>query len=80
MREYGTRRVAEACPWLPVPFLWDVEVGPSYGETVDIKKYLEKHPLPAPTITTTGDLDEQGEDEVVTDDEFRSEIQEVATE
>jgi len=79
MREYGTRRVAEACPWLPVSFLWDVEVGPSYGETVDIKKYLEKHPLPAPT-TTTGDLDEQGEDEVVTDDEFRSEIQEVATE
>lgn len=41
MHEYGTRRVAEAMPELPVPFLWDVECGSNYGEVVDIKQYLK---------------------------------------
>ena len=80
MREYGTRQVAAACPWLPVQFLWDVEVGPSYGETVDIKKYLEKHQPQPLTTTTTGDPHEQGEDEVVTDDEYRTELEEAVAE
>jgi len=32
-------RVAEKYPWLPVPFLYDVEVGPSYGEVKPLEKY-----------------------------------------
>jgi DNA polymerase I-like protein with 3'-5' exonuclease and polymerase domains len=30
--EYGVKQVAHKYPWLPVPFSWDVEAGPSYGE------------------------------------------------
>jgi len=37
------QRVAEKYDWLPVPFLYDVETGPSYGET----KALERHHGPA---------------------------------
>jgi len=44
MEEYGVRRVAEKYPWLPVPFKWDVEVGPSYGELQDVDDYLKDHP------------------------------------
>ena len=29
-------RVAEKYPWLPVPFLYDVEIGPSYGEVREV--------------------------------------------
>lgn len=39
--EYGVRQVNAQYPWLPVPFLWDVEVGPSYGQLTDIDKYLK---------------------------------------
>jgi len=45
--EYGVKRVRELYPWLPVPFLWDVEVGPSYGQLTDIDKYLKGNVLPA---------------------------------
>ena len=31
-------RVKERFPWLPVPFAYDVEVGPSYGEVKEIKR------------------------------------------
>jgi DNA polymerase I-like protein with 3'-5' exonuclease and polymerase domains/uracil-DNA glycosylase len=34
--EYGVNRVASNYPWLPVPFQWDTEVGPSYGEVKPI--------------------------------------------
>ena len=38
---YCEDRVAQKYPWLPVRFAWDVEVGPSYGELVPVKHYLE---------------------------------------
>lgn len=44
MQEYGVKQVAEKYPWLPVPFQWDVEVGPSYGELQSVPSYLTKHP------------------------------------
>lgn len=40
MAEYGTRRVAKLCPWFPVDFKWDIEVGPSYGQLVSVEKYM----------------------------------------
>lgn len=40
---YAEQRVAEKFPWLPVPFKVDIEVGPSYGECMDIDKYIAKH-------------------------------------
>jgi uracil-DNA glycosylase family 4 len=33
-------RVKERFPWLPVPFLFDLEVGPSYGEKMSYKDWL----------------------------------------
>lgn len=39
--EVGTRKVAREKPWLPVPFKWDIEVGPSYGEVVKYKEYMK---------------------------------------
>ncbi|RKY27943.1 MAG: hypothetical protein DRP83_01580, partial [Planctomycetota bacterium] len=38
--EHGVKRVNDQYRWLPVPFLWDVEVGPSYGQLSDVDKYL----------------------------------------
>ncbi len=38
--EYGTKRVGKLCPWLPMEFKWDIQVGPSYGELFSIDKYL----------------------------------------
>ena len=70
MREYGTERVAREFPWLPVKFLWDVEAGPSYGETVDIREYakgLQQNEQPA-------EVDE----EVLSDEEVREQLQEIA--
>lgn len=37
---YGTTEVAKACPWLPAPYRWDVELGPSYGELSDAASYV----------------------------------------
>ena len=31
---------AQACPWLPVEFKWDYEVGPSYGELKQYSDYM----------------------------------------
>lgn len=41
IKEYGTTRIGKNYPWLPVPFQWDVEAGPSYGELMSIPKYIE---------------------------------------
>lgn len=41
MYKYGTANVAKEFPWLPVPFIWDIEAGLNYGEVINIKKYLE---------------------------------------
>jgi len=39
---YCVKRVAEKYPWLPVAFACDVGVGPSYGETISLDKYLRQ--------------------------------------
>lgn len=41
IEDYGVKQVQERYPWLPVPLLWDVEVGPSYGQLYKVKTYLE---------------------------------------
>jgi DNA polymerase I-like protein with 3'-5' exonuclease and polymerase domains len=65
MYEYGTRQAQIEFPWLSVPFLWDVEAGPSYGEVTDVNKYLQgqhyHEQIKAP-------------EEVITDEEIRDEI------
>jgi len=70
MREYGTDHVAKEFPWLPVPFLWDVEVGPSYGEVADIEKYLQGQ--------AQHDIEKQKEEpeEIISGEEIRAEINE----
>ncbi len=41
MYEYGTRQVAEMCPWLQgVPYRWDMKVGPSYATTQNLDDYV----------------------------------------
>jgi DNA polymerase I-like protein with 3'-5' exonuclease and polymerase domains len=35
------KKVAEACPWLPVAFKWDFEVGDSYGELKSLDAYMK---------------------------------------
>jgi len=52
--EYGTRRVAKRFNWLTVPFLWDVDAGPNYGEVNPIDDYLKGH-----THDTTGQQEER---------------------
>jgi DNA polymerase I-like protein with 3'-5' exonuclease and polymerase domains len=42
IKEYGMRRINNRYPWLPVPFSWDVEVGPSYGELMSVDNYIKK--------------------------------------
>jgi DNA polymerase I-like protein with 3'-5' exonuclease and polymerase domains len=44
IRREGTERVARLCPWMPVPYLWDVEIGPTYGDLKSIAKYMAAHP------------------------------------
>lgn len=44
IHEYGVKQVAQSYPWLPVPFSWDVEVGPSYGELQGVDRYLSANP------------------------------------
>ena len=48
IEHYGVRGVAKQYPWLPVPFQWDIEVGPSYGELQSIESYLQDHPFEIP--------------------------------
>jgi DNA polymerase I-like protein with 3'-5' exonuclease and polymerase domains len=45
IHQYGVKNVAKEYPWLPVPFSWDVEVGPSYGELQGVDRYLADHPV-----------------------------------
>jgi uracil-DNA glycosylase family 4 len=68
MHEYGTKRVAQEFPWLPVEFLWDVEAGLNYGECTSIDKYL---------AGMTHDIQKQ-EEEVITDQEVRNELEQLA--
>jgi len=45
MQHYGRDRVQQKYPWLPVPFPWDTLIGPSYGETQPLEKFLANHPF-----------------------------------
>lgn len=62
--EYGTKRVAEAFPWMPVPYRWDVELGPSYGEVMDASKYVQGLPPPVPEEQMEGYTDEEQMDDL----------------
>jgi DNA polymerase I-like protein with 3'-5' exonuclease and polymerase domains len=68
IEEYGVKRVAKRYPWLPVPFKWDIKVGPSYGETMLIPKYLKDH---TPVVT-------QADQDAFIEHEIRSEFEELA--
>lgn len=70
IEEYGVRRVAARYPWLPVPFKWDVQVGPSYGEQQAVPAYLAATALS--TAPATDDLD------ALIDQEIRSEFEDLA--
>jgi len=66
MKEYGTRRVAQEFPWLPVEFLWDVDAGRNYGECASIDRFLkgqQQHVIK--------------EDEVITDQEVRNALEQL---
>lgn len=41
MKKHGTDRVAKQFSWLPIPFIWDIEVGRRYGNVSNIHTYLE---------------------------------------
>ena len=70
--EYGTRRVAEVYPWMPVPYRWDVELGPSYGEVIDAEKYVNKLPAPLPAPELDGYTEEEKDEDLRDMDSFHS--------
>jgi hypothetical protein len=43
INEYGVKRVGQQCPWLPVPFKWDISAGPSYGELTTLEEGAVDH-------------------------------------
>ena len=43
IEQYGVKKVGRDCPWLPVPFKWDIGAGPSYGELTGLE---EAHATP----------------------------------
>jgi DNA polymerase I-like protein with 3'-5' exonuclease and polymerase domains/uracil-DNA glycosylase len=57
IQEYGVKAAKKNYPWLPVPFQWDVEMGPSYGEVIPAAKYLEQH-----NVSVLYDSDEYEQD------------------
>ena len=59
IQQYGVDRIAKKYPWLPVPFSWDVEVGPSYGELQSIESYLSESQTPQ--LVTLDDVYEEHE-------------------
>jgi hypothetical protein len=46
IEEYGVKKIAQKYPWLPVPFKWDVTVGPSYGEQMSVESFLKEYNKP----------------------------------
>ncbi len=40
MDEWIVQRVKDKYDWLPVPFLYDVEIGPSYGEVKEVERWV----------------------------------------
>lgn len=67
MQYHGTDRVAEHFPWLPIPFIWDIEAGRRYGSVSNIHTYLEGRPDAKPTSAAE-------EEDLVEGDEIREEI------
>ena len=59
IQRYGVDRVAKKYPWLPVPFSWDIEVGPSYGELQSIESYLAE--AQGPQLINVDDVYEEHE-------------------
>jgi DNA polymerase I-like protein with 3'-5' exonuclease and polymerase domains len=57
--ELGTRRIATACPWMPVPYRWDVELGTSYGQLEPAANYLASLPSPMPAPQLDGYTEEE---------------------
>jgi DNA polymerase I-like protein with 3'-5' exonuclease and polymerase domains/uracil-DNA glycosylase len=58
-KEYGTVRVARECPWMPVPYRWDMTCGDSYAADASIEDYIKNLPKKYQT-----DLDGYTEEEV----------------
>lgn len=67
VEEYGTKRIATKYPWLPVPFKWDVTVGPSYGEQMPVPVYLEKHQGQQESLSIPANHDDYLEHEIKQD-------------
>jgi DNA polymerase I-like protein with 3'-5' exonuclease and polymerase domains len=42
IKKYGIEKIGSMYSWLPVPFHWDIGVGPSYGELQSISSYLKQ--------------------------------------
>ena len=68
-KKYGTDRVAKECPWLPVPYRWDVELGANYGEVMGASKYLANLPAPIPEPEFEGYTNEEILDDLRDPDE-----------
>lgn len=43
IKTYGEDYAKNTFGWLPVPFKWDCEVGPNYGELTPLKAFLKNH-------------------------------------
>jgi DNA polymerase-1 len=77
---YCVQRVAQKYPWLPVAFACDIEVGPSYGETTSIDRYLkaEKERNKTPEEMQIADFETEALEELRDDEEARAEAESIA--
>jgi hypothetical protein len=57
---------------MPVPYRWDVELGPSYGEVMDAEKYVNKLPAPLPVPELDGYTEEEKDEDLRDMDSFHS--------
>lgn len=70
--EYGTKRVAQAFPWMPVPYRWDVELGPNYGQVTGAEEYCAGLPPMLPEPELEGYTEEERTDDLRDPDAFES--------
>ncbi len=77
---YCVKRVSEKYPWLPVAFACDYGVGPSYGETMKLEKYLkqEQQKIVSADEALYRELDEEAIYELREDEEEAAEREAVA--
>lgn len=75
LHHYCVERVAEKYPWLPVAFAADIEVGPSYGETMSIDRFLKQERERRRTEDEMLDIDfdQEALDELREDEEEKAE-------